>query len=146
MGLRISLEYSNTEVFEGSYGAFNRLRQAVARATGGSYPPHWRWDENGNIIPGIYADMEPNTWYWGEGYSHETHPGLHEFFCHSDCDGIMTPKVCAMLAEELEALLPRIEDGGGGHLERVGGYKGAVQKLIDGCKAAAQLDEHLKFR
>ena len=119
--------------FNGAYSAFNRLRQSVARAAGGSFPPH---DDD---------TLDGGSWYWeGDIYSKETHPGLYAFLCHSDCGGEFTPEECSLVARDLRALLPHIE-GGGGHLERYGGAKGSLERFIKGCEAAAAAGEPLEF-
>ncbi len=121
--------------FSGAYSAFNRLRQEVCRAMGGSFPPH----ED--------ASRDFALWYWGPGYSEETHPGLYEFLFHSDCDGEIAPQECQLVADDLEALLPRIsEDDGGGHIRRGGGYRAVAMTFVNGCRVAAMNDEPLLFR
>lgn len=125
------------DAFHGAYSAFNRFRQAVARAMGGSYPPHAR------------DDLDCGKWYWGADYTQTTHPGLYAFLAHSDCDGEIDPETCRFVADELEALLPAIEaadDGGSGHIERDGGYAAVTRRFIAGCRAAAGASEPLEFR
>lgn len=102
---------------------------------GGSYPPH----DDETLIDG--------QWYWGEGFNEESHPGLKVFFCHSDCDGELTPDECEMIANEMEALLPAIEQQGegGGHIASRGGYKGVAESFIAGCRDAANAGEVLEF-
>ena len=59
---------------------------------------------------------------------------------HSDCDGEISPELCAHVANELEALLPKIEALGwsdGGHIGARGGYVECTRKFIAGCRAAA---------
>jgi hypothetical protein len=121
--------------FHGAYSAFNRFRQAVAQAMGGSFPPHSN------------PDMETESWYWGDGYSVGTHPGLAEFMRHSDCDGDISPTMCAKVADDLEALLPAIDGmgSGGGHIERNGGYGEVARRFIAGCREAAAAGETLEF-
>jgi hypothetical protein len=123
------------DAFHGAYSAFNRLRQAVAKAAGGSYPPH---DD---------PKLSPSDWYWDDKYTVTTHPGLYAFLVHSDCDGEIQPDVCAMVACDLEPLLPAIaaQGSGGGHLENQGGYGAVLQKFIDGCKRAHECGEALVF-
>lgn len=127
MGLAIS-----HDAFRGAYSAFNRLRWAICQAMGGSWPETLSGDQ---------------IWYWGEGYSRKTHPGLHRFLCHSDCDGKIHPKTASKLADELEALLPEIEKQGmgEGHIEHQGGYRGVTEKLIAGCRLAAKEGKSLVF-
>lgn len=122
--------------FRGAYSAFNRLRQVVAAATGGSFPPH---DDK---------MLDPLCWYVGEGYSLEMHPGLCEFLAHSDCDGEISPEMCRHVAVELEALLPQIrllDKTPRGHIQAQGGYVAVVKKFIAGCRQAADRGESLVF-
>jgi hypothetical protein len=121
------------DAFHGAYSAFNRLRQEVARVIGGSYPPHKD------------KELDPDQWYWGDGYGEETHPGLYEFFCHSDCDGYITPEMCVFVANELEALLPLSENDSCGHIERDGGYNAVLRRFIAGCRLSASANEPLEF-
>lgn len=131
-GLIMGLDISH-DAFSGGYMAFNRLRSAIVTAMGGSYPPH---DDK---------TLERDKWYWGDGYGAETHPGLMEFLAHSDCDGEISPELAGKAADEIEALLPKIPEGGGGHLERVGGYRGAARVLIEGFRRAAAAGEQIEF-
>jgi hypothetical protein len=133
MGLDIS-----HDAFSGAYSAFNRLRQTIAAAMGGSFPPH----ANKELYP------DDNYWYSGEDYARNSHPGLYEFMSHSDCDGVILPGVAAQLADELEELLPKIESMGlidSGHIAGAGGYPAVVRRLITGCRLAAERNEPLEF-
>lgn len=123
------------DAFYGAYSAFNRFRQAVAEAIGGSYPPHT--DEA----------LDGTLWYWGEGFNGSTNPGLREFFVHSDYNGEIDPQTCAILAEELEALLPKLDamGDGGGHIAARGGFGGVTRRFIAGCREAAAASEPLTF-
>lgn len=153
MGLDIS-----HDAFHGAYSAFNRFRQCVAEAMGGSYPPHYQYGPNGEVFPQrpesefsplmLKPDLKESDWYWGDGYRPATHPGLFEFFAHSDCDGEISPATCASLAAEMEELLPKIEALGwiaGGHIERGGGYAAVARRFIAGCRAAAASGEPMTF-
>ncbi|XEC97031.1 hypothetical protein AB6A23_11100 [Paenibacillus tarimensis] len=126
------------DAFHGAYSSFNRLRQFVCKSIGGSYPPH---ETEG---------LEPEAWYFGEGYNKEKNPGLYEFFCHSDCDGEISPEMCSLVANELESILPllkKLEEitEAYGHILFNGGYVGTVEKFIAGCRKAAELNEPLLF-
>lgn len=131
MGLDVS-----HDAFCGAYSAFNRFRKKVAEAMGGSYPPH--------------ADpkQDEESWYWGDEYGPDTHPGLAIFFNHADHAGEIHPKDCQLLADELEALLPeirRIDNGGEGHIRARGGYVGVTEAFIAGCREAFAKREDLEF-
>jgi hypothetical protein len=136
MGLDVS-----HDAFSGAYSSFNRFRQAVAKAMGGSFPPHeTEYHEDGD-------NLEPDMWYWGTDYGPETHPGLSVFLSHSDCDGEISSDDCVKVANEIEALLPKLEAMGigSGHIERDGGYGAVARKFIAGCKDAAESGEPLVF-
>jgi hypothetical protein len=133
MGLDIS-----HDAFRGAYSAFNRLRQVIAKAMGGSFPPHTDRER--------YPDE--NKWYASWDYTRGSHPGLYAFMNHSDCEGDIPPGTAEQLADELEELLPKIEDRGivaTGHIAERGGYPAVVRKLIAGCRLAAERDESLEF-
>jgi hypothetical protein len=129
-GAVMGLYIHNT--FEGAYSAFNRFRAAVTAATGGTWPTD-PWSD----------DLR---FYYGPGYGPDTHPGLHEFLTHSDCDGEISPEMCAKVADDLEALLPKIEALGWeawGHLSE--GYVVITKRFIAGCREAAAKGEPLLF-
>jgi hypothetical protein len=120
------------DAWHGAYSAFNRFRREICESIGGRWPDSFADDGNG-------------FWYWGEGYSQKTHLGLFLFFCHSDCDGEFTPEECKLVADDLEKILPLLDDSGGGHIESAGGYKKACQRFIDGCRLAHSRGENLEF-
>lgn len=127
------------DAFHGAYSAFNRFRRFVLKSIGGSFPPHE--DET----------LNREYWYWGEGYSSETHKGLLEFFGHSDCDGEISPEMCKVVAEELESILPNIielvkTEESGGHIFRNGGYVEVTKDFIEGCRLAYERNEMLEFQ
>lgn len=153
------------DAFHGAYSAFNRLRQIICRAAGGSFPPHRDQERLQEL--GIEKASD-DRWYVPDEITVESHPGLYAFLSHSDCDGQLSPMQCYAVANDLESLLPKIaelDDGdmhGGtsftkqadgsiriahhpGHLARVGGYVGATEKFIAGCRLAAANCEALDF-
>ena len=89
------------------------------------------------------AQHHGEYWRLPDPYTVENSPGLMEFFNHSDCDGEISPEMCAKVANELEALLLPDEPASG-HLERLG-YKRTLQRFIDGCRAAAEVNKPLLF-
>lgn len=136
MGLDVS-----HDAFHGAYSAFDRFRWAICKAMGGSWPPH---------ESEIAADGEKliaGVWYWGRGFTQATHPGLHVLLTHSDCDGDISPEDCALVAKDLEQLLPDMAamGTGGGHIARAGGYGEVTRKFIAGCLQAAAENEPLQF-
>lgn len=122
------------DAFHGAYSAFNRLRKEVARAVGGSFPPH----EN--------RELDDDMWYIDDAYTAESHPGLFAFLSHSDCDGEFTPEECVQVANDLEPLIDSLPNGGHGHIETNGGYRRSLQRFVDGCRLAASKNESLLFR
>ncbi len=128
------------DAFSGAYSAFHRFRQFVLKSIGGSYPPH------------NDKSLNENYWYWDDDfYSCETHPGLYEFFVHSDCDGEISPELCKIVADELEIILPNIEKLGKiepaeGHILRDGGFVEVTKRFIKGCRDAHKNNEVLKFQ
>ena len=129
------------DAFTGSYGAFDRFRKAVVEAMGGSWPPHEK------THPDTGEKLDDNMWYWGDGYSRKTHPGLFIFLSHSDCAGSISPDACRMVADELEELLPKLDimGQGTGHIAAQGGYGAVCRKFIAGCRLAASRNEDLEF-
>lgn len=127
--------------FSGSYSAFNRFRQAICKAMGGSFPPH----EEDFLSDG--AGPEPASWYWGDDYSEKTHPGLFALISHSDCEGEISPSDCDAIARELEAVLPRLDvlGIGFGHIQRDGGYGAVARRFIAGCRKAVDQKRPLVF-
>lgn len=132
MGLDVS-----HDAFSGSYSAFNRFRQIIAKAWGGSYPPH---DD-----PKLDGDMV----YFPTGAGDDPkHAGLVAFMASNDCEGSFSPEMAGKIADEMEALLPKIkelDDGGGGHIERDGGYYAVALKYIAGCRLAHKNGEELIY-
>jgi hypothetical protein len=140
------------DAFHGAYSAFNRFRQMVCFVLGGSFPPHYQYNEDFTFKPEVdgllprRTDLDENAIYFGVDLDEGS--GLYEFLCHSDCDGEISPEKCVKVADELEALLPKIEaidNGGVGHIAARGGYAGVTRKFIAGCREAAAAGEPLGF-
>lgn len=127
------------DAFHGAYSAFNSLRQEVAAVIGGSYPPHWlrsfngdpAMDERGHVLTDLTLDRERIY------YPDDIGDGMREFLMHSDCDGDISPEMCVKVADDLEAILDRMPEGGHGHIAARGGYREVLRKFIAGCRAAA---------
>ena len=143
------------DAWHGSYSGFNSLRQVVCAVFGGSYPPHTcvGWGAGTITRDDLLGKTEPlddtMIYFCPPGENVDVPEGLYEFLTHSDCDGEIAPEMCAKVADDLEALLPKIEAFTGtswsGHVERAGGYAAAVRQFIAGCRAAHAAGEPLDF-
>lgn len=141
------------DAFHGAYSAFNRLRQEVCRAAGGSFPTHWKRNPDGTRVekdgnPVRDTSLEDGSWYIGDKYNIESNPGLFEFLNHSDCDGEISPEMCKLVADELEELMPKFKESlppDGGHIALQGGYIKVLSNFIAGCRAAYAAGEPLIF-
>lgn len=138
------------DAFSGAYSAFNRFRRVVAKAMGGSYPPH----DNPLICADGDVIVDPDNGRFYVPYKWEDfqikNPGLSAFLFSNDCEGEFSPETCKQMADELEALLPKIKEledknPAQGHLERDGGYVGVTKKYIAGCRLAHSLNETLEY-
>jgi predicted esterase len=92
--------------------------------------------------------LDNNMIYFGKGVSKKKTPGLMIFLTHSDCDGIISPKSCVKVADDLEKVLPKIEELDTisyGHIAARGGYAEVLRKFITGCRLAAQENKPLLF-
>lgn len=125
--------------FHGAYSAFNSFRKFICEATGGSFPPHRD------------KSLKDGCFYYGDGYSPETHKGLTEFLSHSDCDGEISPEMCKIIADELEELLPKVEEMAKtresyGHILGGGGWVAVTKRFINGCREAYENNEPLELK
>lgn len=145
--------YCSHDAFHGSYSAFNRFRQVVCKAIGGSLPPHWIYNQDGTLFldkDGMVVrdeKLDDNLIYFPDG-GIDDESGMYAFLLHSDCDGEISPEMCAKVADDLEKILPKIEslsDQGGGHIKARGGFAEVTKKFIAGCRAAAAENEPLEF-
>ena len=128
MGLDVS-----HDAFSGAYSAFNRFRKVLCEATGG----HWCDEISG-----------PEHWFVGEGYTRTSHPGLFAFFSSNDCEGSFDPDIALAIANEMEALLPKLDSIPqeiGGDIARAGGYRKVAERYIAGCRLAHANDEPLEY-
>lgn len=142
------------DAFHGAYSSFNRFRQEVCHAIGGSFPPHWLINHNGEVArdkagyPLHDTSLDDKLIYFpDDGLDDDS--GMYAFLVHSDCDGEISPEMCVKVADDLEAILPKIEslkNQGGGHIQARGGYAEVLKKFIAGCRLAAANNEPLVFR
>ena len=147
--------------WHGSYGAFHRWRQRIAREAG--FPPLDLMEDFwcGKSMTGLPMQIEwlPVDWdgstadaerfwltardqlplKWNE---HATDKRLLPLLRHSDCEGDLPPAHCAMIADALEELIPKLDGDGGGH---IGSWRHKTETFIAGCRAAAAAGEALIF-
>jgi len=128
--------------WHGAYGAFTRWRHTIAEAAG------YR------IWPVTYGDgtkMDTIMLEWHRYREHKEllgewdetpHDPLIVLFAHSDCEGVIHPAQAIPLADALEAILPKLDGDGGGH---IGNYREKTQKFIDGLRLAAAKGEDVDF-
>lgn len=136
--------------FHGAYSAFNRFRQAVAKAMGGSYPPHENplTCSDGDLIidPDQSKFYVPGNWQIFQ----KERPGLTAFLLSNDCEGEFSPETCKQMADEIEALLPEIQkldetEENWGHISRDGGFGSVAKRYIEGCRLAYNSNETLEY-
>jgi hypothetical protein len=132
------------DAWHGAYSAFTRWRNTVAAAAGYAV-----WDvmyEDGYQSPTVMIDWGHITERNLQGHWDETPSDpLIVLIAHSDCDGVIRPEQAKPLADRLEGLLARLNDEGGGHLERMGGHRGATEQFIAGLRAAVEAGEDVDF-
>lgn len=149
MGLDIS-----HDAWHGAYSSFMIWRQEIAKAAGlpplelmeGFYKPL----VGHNSLPTFYCGgVEPSHFIrlidkqlpikWS---SLKPSP-LFTLLYHSDCDGDISWSKLKKIADELEKLIPKLNDDFSGH---IGGIKQKTEKFIKGCRLAYSKKESLKFR
>ena len=118
----------------GSYGAFDRMRGAICRSIGGGWPPHAPED--------LHKFPDPKAWYW----ENEDHPccpvGVKMLLNCPDTFVSWNPAESMVVAYGLQEIQDRIPFGGAiGHLQKFGGYRGAVALIIRGLLQASDRNE-----
>lgn len=147
--------------WHGAYGAFHRWRQRIARLAG--FPQldlmEDFWSGRGIAGGDMQFDYLPCDWdgstaeaqrYWLTARDKlplkwtecDGDRRLLPLLRHSDCDGDLPPAHCAMIADALEEMLPRIDGDGGGH---IGDWQEKTKTFIAGCRAAAAAGERIEF-
>lgn len=151
MGLDIS-----HGAWHGAYSAFMAWREKIAQVAG--LPPL-------QLMEGFYDPLPPNSRHFPSLYPgmiteysntlkklDEKLPikweclnpsALHELLFHSDCDGEISSKSCALIADELEKLLPMLpnEDGG----SHIGNWREKTATFIKGLRLAHSKNDNLEF-
>lgn len=138
MGLDVS-----HDAWSGSCSSFNRFRAMICDAIGGSYPPH------NDAARLAHPTLPEDRFIVGEGFERELWPGLWCLLEHSDCEGEIDPEMAALVADDLERILPRLEV-----IESTIRWRrddaptwcsSRARRFIDGCRRAAAAHETLLF-
>lgn len=113
--------------WNGPYSSFDEFRNEVARAGG---VPH----VNGTYI--IPPDYTGHDYLYGQlGRSGDPKPDdiIWAFLGHSDCEGRIPCRICAELADRLEAI-PVVE-----------AHRESLKDFVDGLRDAADCGEDVTF-
>lgn len=128
--------------FHGPYGAFNRWRDAVARAAGYQFK---RFD-------GEYRDAVDLDWdvfdlknYQGEWDIVPGDDPLLYLIVHSDCDGVMHPEQGRHLVARLRQLAPKVDPEGVIYGVRGNSMYEVTLRFADGLEWAAAAGEDVEF-
>ena len=132
---------------KGAYSTFNRWRQVLAVAMGGSFHNHSPefikafCDEKGE-------PPHPGMWYVDDAFSRKDYPGLWELLSHADNEGEISLPFCILLAAELEELLPVIKglDESKHPAMAKDDACRRTEDFIEGCRKAVADNASLEFR
>ena len=127
------------DCWHGAYSAFARWREKIAEVAGfqlseGERPEYWSaemetlYGNNPRVLQGEWKEPPRDP--------------LLVLLVHSDCDGLIKAEHCAPLADALEALLPKLDGDGGGH---IGLYREKTEQFIAGLREPADLGEDVEF-
>ncbi len=147
------------DAWHGSYGAFMRWRQMIAKVAGlppldlmeGFFSP--QGNRNSGLTPTFYLGIHDDELVRSSfGRIEEGLPirwdclkpsPLHELLYHSDCDGSIPYSRCKPIADALEELLPLMPNSdAGGH---IGNWKDKTKQFIDGLRKAHKARQKLLF-
>ncbi len=109
--------------WHGPYSSFMAFRRKIAEKIG----------INLDEMEGFATTGEPKKF---SEYTHDVIPLLD----HSDCDGILTPEECKMIAKGLTEILPLFDD------EKDIYYRDRVKEFIAGCELAYSNNEEIEFK
>lgn len=144
--------------WHGAYGAFMRWRKEVARAAG--LPPLELMEGFYQSLKGPRVYSPVPTLYHGVATESEDYftdldsflpikweclkpSALHLLLNHSDCDGELRWQDCRAIADELEALIPKMPQADDrGH---IGNWKDKTQQFVDGLRSASKAKENVDF-
>lgn len=139
------------DCWHGSYSAFNRWREMIAKLAGlpplplmegfferGHYTdPFVEYEKRYPNLAASYYESLPIKWK-----SLRASP-LYKLLYHSDCDGELDWKDCNSIADELEKLVPKLpKREAGGH---IGDWRDKTQTFIAGLRSAYEARENVQF-
>jgi len=126
------------DAWHGACSAFMRWRTELAKAAGlppldlmeGFYDPRREaFSDLQSQLPIKWDCLKPSS--------------LHTLLHHSDCEGDIPWQACGPIADELEALLPKLPNVNvGGH---IGNWRDKTATFIKGLRAAYSRQENLEF-
>ncbi len=137
----INLEISEG-VFSGSLLSFNLLRMGVCDAMGGSFPPH----KSSAPVTGDVPPLDDSEFYWGPGYSPETHPGLDILLNWADFNGKIRPEDCKKIVVDLMNLEPEIRKTCAASAFAGPTIRRVFEKFLDGLRGAVKLERTIVFK
>ena len=158
MGLDIS-----HNAWHGAYSAFHRWRRTIAQYAGIPLELMQGFYEAGDVLGDPFRRIELNTLSLNASDKEDLSRNIadlraglpiqwellkpraiHELLYHSDCEGRITWRKAKKIADELSEILKLIPEDleGGGH---IGNVREKTQQFIDGCLAAYEAKESLKF-
>lgn len=139
------------DCWHGAYSAFTRWRTKLAEVAGlpplfmmeGYFSPDedlWWLNELREIPQGAVKRLCQGLPIKWECLKKDV---LCELLNHSDCDGILSAKICGPLANRLEKLLLLLpEDDAGGH---IGFWRVKTEQFITGLRRAVVANEDVEF-
>ena len=144
--------------WDGGYGSFMTWRRKIAEVAGlppldlmeGFYTPLKR-STGVDGLATLYCGVNPPSYTLEQidaalpiKWSALKKDKLHILLSHSDCEGKISSRQCAGIADSLEKLIPLLPDElGSGH---IGNWREKTQTFVDGLRAAAESKEPLLFR
>ena len=142
MGLHAYIEETGTEAWYGSYSAFNRWRDTVAKSAGYAFTE--TKDSFGLTRDTVLIDWghitEANL--YGDWETLPSDP-LLVLIAHSDCEGEIQPEHTGPLADRLESVLPDLPS----ELDRghIGDWGATTRKFIGALREASKTGQKVEF-
>lgn len=123
------------DCWHGAYGAFHRLRNAIAEAA------DWPMNEDGSDYLLPFDELQDKN-YSGDWDRVPGDDPLIVLLAHSDCDGVIHPEHGRHIAKRLRELAPLLPVEGGGHIKSM---RGDTLQFAEGLERAAAAGEDVVF-